>query len=125
MLTKFVRCLPRLKIAAFDGQRLSQTWRRTKSVSRNAALPRDRAGATNKVGPNSTPRRRHSGSIANFSYSRQQGIRIIWSEATFKDYIKDPKAKIAGTKMMFAGIKNEQEINDLWLTSSSSTPKAI
>ena len=39
---------------------------------------------------------------------------IVWNEATFKEYIKDPKAKIPGTKMIFAGIKDEQEINDLW-----------
>ena len=39
---------------------------------------------------------------------------IVWNEATFKEYIKDPKAKIPGTKMAFAGIKNDQEINDLW-----------
>jgi cytochrome c len=31
----------------------------------------------------------------------------------FTDYIKDPKGKIPGTKMSFAGIKNEQEIKDL------------
>ena len=29
-------------------------------------------------------------------------------------YIKDPKAKIPATKMIFAGIKNEKEANDLW-----------
>ncbi len=39
---------------------------------------------------------------------------IVWGEATFKEYIQDPKAKIPKTKMIFAGIKNEQEINDLW-----------
>ena len=39
---------------------------------------------------------------------------IVWNEAAFKEYIKDPKAKIPGTKMIFAGIKDEQEINDLW-----------
>jgi cytochrome c len=39
---------------------------------------------------------------------------IVWHEATFKEYIKDPRAKIPGTKMTFPGIKNEQEINDLW-----------
>jgi cytochrome c len=31
----------------------------------------------------------------------------------FGDYIRDPKAKIPGTKMVFAGIKNEQEVKDL------------
>jgi hypothetical protein len=36
------------------------------------------------------------------------------SEAQFKDYITDPKAKIPGTKMVFAGIKNEKEAGDLW-----------
>ena len=32
----------------------------------------------------------------------------------FRDYIKDPRAKIPGTKMIFAGIKNEKEVSDLW-----------
>ena len=38
----------------------------------------------------------------------------MWSEATFKEYIKAPKAMIPGTKMSFVGISNSQEINDLW-----------
>ena len=33
---------------------------------------------------------------------------------TFKDYIKDPRAKIPNTKMIFPGIKNEKEAGDLW-----------
>jgi len=36
-----------------------------------------------------------------------------WDEATFSEYIKDPKAKVPGTKMAFAGIKEEQKIKDL------------
>ena len=28
---------------------------------------------------------------------------IVWDEATFKEYIKDPKAKIPGTKMGVSG----------------------
>lgn len=57
---------------------------------------------------------RHSGSVEGYSYSSaNKSSGIDWSEATFAEYIKDPKAKIPGTKMVFAGIKNEQEIKDL------------
>ena len=38
----------------------------------------------------------------------------MWNEETFEVYIKDPKAKIPGTKMVFAGIKNEQAAKGLW-----------
>jgi len=73
-------------------------------------------GAANKVGPELDGLDgRHSGNVPNFSYSdANKDSGIVWSEATFKEYIKDPRAKIPGTKMIFAGIKNEQEINDLW-----------
>jgi len=73
-------------------------------------------GATNKVGPvlNGLDGR-HSGSIEGFSYSdANKNSGIVWNEAAFKEYIKDPRAKIPGTKMIFAGVKNEEEINDLW-----------
>lgn len=57
---------------------------------------------------------RHSGSVEGYSYSAaNKNSGIDWNEATFADYIKDPRAKIPGTKMVFAGIKNEQEIKDL------------
>ena len=57
---------------------------------------------------------RKSGTVEGYSYSDSNKTSgIIWDEATFADYIKDPKARIPGTKMSFAGIKNEQEIKDL------------
>ena len=74
------------------------------------------AGARNKVGPelNGLDGRK-SGTAPDYSYSdADKNSGITWNEAQFKDYIKDPKAKIPGTKMAFAGIKNEKEINDLW-----------
>ena len=73
-------------------------------------------GATNLVGPELNELDgRHSGSVDGFSYSdANKNSGIVWGEATFKEYIQDPRAKIPGTKMIFAGIKNEQEINDLW-----------
>jgi cytochrome c len=57
---------------------------------------------------------RHSGSAEGYNYSAaNKNSGITWDEAVFAEYIKDPKAKIPGTKMIFAGIKNEQEIKDL------------
>ena len=73
-------------------------------------------GAQNKVGPllNGLDGR-HSGTVADFDYSAaNKNSGIVWNESTFKEYIKDPSAMIPGTKMPFAGIKNQQEINDLW-----------
>src|SRR3954466_12069066 len=58
---------------------------------------------------------RKSGTAPDYNYSdANKNSGITWNEALFKEYIKDPKAKIPGTKMAFAGIKNEKEINDLW-----------
>ena len=71
-------------------------------------------GAANMVGPvlNGLDGR-HSGSVAHYSYSdANKNSGIVWNE--FKEYIKDPKAKIPSTKMIFAGIKNEQQAKDLW-----------
>ena len=73
-------------------------------------------GATNSIGPELNGLDgRHSGSVANYSYSDvNKNSGIVWNEETFKEYIKDPKAKIRGTKKIFAGIKNEQQAKDLW-----------
>jgi cytochrome c len=73
-------------------------------------------GAKNKVGPELNGLDgRHSGTAEGYSYSdANKNSGITWNEAQFKDYIKDPKAKIPGTKMVFAGIKNEKEAGDLW-----------
>ena len=72
--------------------------------------------AANKVGPelNGIDGRK-SGNVDGFNYSdANKASGITWSEAVFKEYIKDPRAKIPGTKMVFAGIKSEKEIGDLW-----------
>jgi cytochrome c len=72
--------------------------------------------AKNKVGPelNGLDGRK-SGTAADYNYSEaNKNSGITWSEATFKEYIKDPRAKIPGTKMIFPGIKNEQEADSLW-----------
>jgi len=73
-------------------------------------------GAKNKIGPelNGIDGRK-SGTADGFNYSdANKNSGITWSKDQFLDYIKDPKAKIPGTKMIFAGIKNEKEAGDLW-----------
>ena len=73
-------------------------------------------GAKNKVGPelNGLDGRK-SGTAEGYSYSdANKNSGITWNKEQFLDYIKDPRAKIPGTKMIFAGIKNEREANELW-----------
>jgi cytochrome c len=73
-------------------------------------------GAKNKVGPELNGLDgRHSGTAPGYHYSdANKNSGIVWNEATFKDYIKDPRAKIPGTKMIFPGIKNAKEADNLW-----------
>jgi cytochrome c len=72
--------------------------------------------ATNKVGPELNGLDgRHSGIVDGFNYSdANKASGITWGEDVFKEYIRDPRAKVPGTKMVFAGIKSQKELNDLW-----------
>ena len=72
--------------------------------------------ARHKIGPimNGLEGRK-SGTIEGYNYPEaNKTAEIIWNEASFKEYIQNPMARIPGTKMAFAGIKNEKEIADLW-----------
>jgi cytochrome c len=84
----------------------------------NKCLPCHAIGpdAENKIGPQLNGLDgRHSGTAPDYSYSdANKNSGIVWGEATFKEYIKNPAAMVPGTKMTFLGIKNDQEINDLW-----------
>ena len=72
-------------------------------------------GAKNSVGPvlNGVIGR-SAGTYPGYSYSSaNKSSGLTWDEATFREYIRDPKAKVPGTKMTFAGIKDNQKITDL------------
>jgi len=72
--------------------------------------------AKNGIGPAQNGLKgRKSGTVPGYNYTdANKNSGITWDEATFKQYIKDPKAKIPGTKMVFPGIKDEKEAEDLW-----------
>ena len=73
-------------------------------------------GAANKVGPNlSGLVGRKAGTEEGFSYSdAMKNSGITWDEASFKEYITDPKKKVPGNKMLFPGVKDELERDDLF-----------
>ncbi len=57
---------------------------------------------------------RKAGTVEGYNYSpANKNSGLIWDEATFSEYIKDPKAKVPGTKMVYAGLKDEKRIADL------------
>ena len=73
-------------------------------------------GATNKVGPQLNGLEgKKAGTTPDYSYSEaNKNSGLVWSEAVFKEYIKNPMGQMPGTKMAFPGIKNETEIGNLW-----------
>jgi cytochrome c len=72
-------------------------------------------GAKNKVGPELNGLiGRAAGSVEGFAYSpAMKGSGITWDDATFQEYIADPKKKVPGNKMLFPGVKDEIERADL------------
>jgi cytochrome c len=71
---------------------------------------------------------RPAGTVEGYSYSAaNKNSGITWDEATFVEYIKDPKKKIPGTKMIYAGLKDEKRIADLvaYLKQFDATGKKL
>jgi len=57
---------------------------------------------------------RKAGTVEGYNYSdANKNSGLTWDEATFREYIKNPRAKIPGTKMVFAGLTNETEIDNI------------
>jgi len=55
-----------------------------------------------------------AGTHEGYSYSAaMKDSGLTWNEATFSEYIQNPRAKVAGTKMIYAGLKDEKRIADL------------
>ena len=110
--------LAMVALAASTGMAKAQDLAAGEQLFRSKCLPCHSVGegARHKIGPvlNSLDGRK-SGTMEDYGYSEaNKKAAITWSEATFKDYIQNPMARVPGTRMVFAGIKNEKEIADLW-----------
>ena len=78
-------------------------------------LSDSRRHASKKVGPELNGLiGRVAGSVPGYNYSEaNKSSGITWTEDVFARYIRDPRGIIPGTKMTFAGLKNDQDIADL------------
>lgn len=72
-------------------------------------------GAHNSVGPVlSGVVGRKAGIYPDYNYSEaNKNSGLTWDEATLKEYLKNPQAKVPGTKMTFPGLTKETEIDNV------------
>ncbi len=69
-------------------------------------------GAKNSIGPvlNGVVGRK-AGTFPDYNYSdANKNSGLTWDEATLTVYLKNPKAKVPGTKMIFAGFQKDTDI---------------
>jgi cytochrome c len=74
------------------------------------------AGAKNKLGPELNGLAdRKAGAVAGYQYSpAMKSSGFAWDQSSFADFMKNPRTKVPGNKMAFAGMKDQAEIASLW-----------
>jgi cytochrome c len=72
-------------------------------------------GKSNKIGPSLFGVvGRKAASLENFSYSEgMKKFEHAWDEQTLDLYLADPRGAVPGTKMIFLGIKDKTERDDV------------
>jgi cytochrome c len=75
----------------------------------------------NKIGPSlHAVIGRHSASVADFQYSEaMKKADKTWDAATLDEYLANPRGLVPGTKMIYPGLKSDQDRQNLiaYLTS--------
>ena len=72
--------------------------------------------AKNKIGPELNGiEGRKCGAVDGYTYSAaNKDCTFTWSETVFVEYIRDPKAKIPGTRKSIAGVRDATEAGNIW-----------
>jgi cytochrome c len=57
---------------------------------------------------------RKSAALEDFRYSNaMRRANLVWDEPTLRDYLASPQTKLRGNRMVFAGLENPKDIDDL------------
>jgi cytochrome c len=72
-------------------------------------------GGANTAGPNLYGLMgRRSGTMQGYGYSEvMRRFGIEWTDKTLAEYLSDPKTSMPGTKMVFAGIRRQDQLDDV------------
>ena len=64
-----------------------------------------------------------AGAVSGFSFSEaMKNSGIVWDDNTVADYLKDPKSRVPGTKMVYAGLKQPAQLDDMIAYLHKATP---
>jgi len=87
---------------------------------KKCAVCHDAVAEKDKVGPHLVGViGRTAGSLESFASKYSKAMKeagaagLVWDEKNIAEYVADPKGKIPGNKMAFAGLKKHDEIEDL------------
>src|SRR6266852_5941106 len=57
---------------------------------------------------------RKSAALEDFRYSNaMKRADLTWDEATLREYLRDPQAKVKGTRMPFSGFSKPTDVDDV------------
>ena len=86
-----------------------------KTAFKKCALCHTTEAGKNKIGPSLFGIvGRKSATLENFSYSEaMKKFDHTWDEGTLDEYLADPRGTVPGTKMIFPGIKDKAERDDV------------
>jgi len=86
-----------------------------KTAFKKCGLCHTTEAGKNKIGPSLFGIvGRKSATVENFNYSEaMKKFDHTWDEATLDTYLADPRATVPGTKMIFPGIKDKTERDDV------------
>lgn len=82
-----------------------------KEIFKKCALCHSPDAGVNKVGPSLHGIvGRHSASIETFNYSpAMKSFDKVWDAAQLDTYLTDPRGVVPGTKMIFPGLKDDKD----------------